>query len=132
MKTVFAVLLGAAAIPLVVFGVIALLPKTATVTGKVTYGDKPLSSGKVHFLDGEALMGSVEISADGTYVAEKMPVGRVEVCIGGKLPAAIESRVERGDRDLWRHMDPDRTALACEINYGTINVFNIHIKPRLP
>jgi hypothetical protein len=57
-------------------------PSTGTVTGKVRYNGKPLSSGSVSFLpeSGRGSFGA-RIKEDGSYTIEKVPVGKVKIVV---------------------------------------------------
>jgi hypothetical protein len=57
-------------------------PSTGTVTGKVRYNGKPLSSGSVSFLpeSGKGSFGA-RIKEDGSYTIEKVPAGKVKIVV---------------------------------------------------
>ena len=52
------------------------------VSGTVTYQAKPVKGGSVIFISTEGKPSvSTEIREDGTYTAEKVPVGTVKICV---------------------------------------------------
>jgi hypothetical protein len=53
----------------------------ATVKGKVTFNNQPLSAGSVAFIDGKGHTGSGTIKSDGTYVVNDAPVGDVTIAV---------------------------------------------------
>jgi hypothetical protein len=53
----------------------------ATVKGKVTLGDKNLTTGTVMFYGKDNLTGSAAIGTDGTYVMNDAPLGDVKVTV---------------------------------------------------
>jgi hypothetical protein len=60
-------------------------PKTATVSGKVTVNNKPVTAGVITFYPDEesgAKPASANIKADGTYEVGNAPVGKVKVAVG--------------------------------------------------
>src|SRR6516225_7214382 len=56
--------------------------RTGTVSGKVTYHGQPLTSGLVIFVaaDGKVTQ-PAGIEVDGSYIAEKVPVGQQAICV---------------------------------------------------
>jgi len=52
-----------------------------TVTGTVTYKDKPLPGGSITFLPKEGVAVNGTIEKDGTYRVDKVPVGEVKISI---------------------------------------------------
>jgi len=74
-------------------------PERATVKGKVTIGDKPLTAGNVMFWskDKDAVTGAAAIDKDGNYVLNDAPVGDVMISVTvPKLPP--------GGLDMMRRM----------------------------
>lgn len=63
-------------------------PERATVKGKVTLGDKPLTVGNVMFLSKTGnLSGSASIDKDGNYLLNDAPVGDMAIVVSvPKLP----------------------------------------------
>ena len=55
--------------------------KTSTVSGKVTFKDKPLPSGTVTFFGPNGTVESGEIQPDGTYTIPRAPVGAVQIIV---------------------------------------------------
>jgi hypothetical protein len=77
--------LGLALLPLLaLFGIAGCGPSTATVKGKVSYQNKPLKGGKIIFTSKGKGDVVADIGKDGTYEAEKVPVGKVKVAIQTK------------------------------------------------
>lgn len=52
-----------------------------TVIGKVTYKGKAVEKGFVTFVPGKGTPVNAEIQSDGSYRAENVPVGEMQVCI---------------------------------------------------
>ena len=50
------------------------------VEGKITYENKPLGGGTIHFFQDQARVGSAMIRGDGSYAAE-IPLGQIRVAI---------------------------------------------------
>ena len=50
------------------------------VSGKITFNNKPLTGGTIHFFQDQEKVGSFIIRGDGTYAAE-IPIGPVQVAI---------------------------------------------------
>ncbi len=76
---------------------LALLPigcggGTGTVTGKVTFDGKPLTSGNVVFTNANGKGSqSVSIQADGSYKVERMPTGPAKVAVVTSPPPGSET-----------------------------------------
>jgi hypothetical protein len=57
-------------------------PRSATVSGKVSYKGTMLKGGNVTFLSTEGKgTASTQIGEDGNYTLEKAPVGAVKICV---------------------------------------------------
>jgi len=54
---------------------------TGTVTGKVTYQNGPVKGGQVIFAGPNGQSVLAEIKEDGSYVAEKVPVGEAKIAV---------------------------------------------------
>jgi hypothetical protein len=52
----------------------------AWIKGKITFQNKPLSGGSIHFFQDQEKVGSTMIRPDGSYTAE-IPLGQVKVAI---------------------------------------------------
>src|SRR4051812_44690714 len=66
---------------------------TATVSGKVTYNGRPVTSGTVVFMDADGRPSPpAYIQADGTYSASNVPVGAVRVAIDNPPPPAVDMK----------------------------------------
>src|SRR5260370_42605851 len=63
---------------------------TGTVTGTVSYQGKPLPSGKVSFFGPNDQVASAFIADDGSYEANKVPVGDVKVAVSTPPPPGKE------------------------------------------
>jgi len=124
-------------VPLAVAGCTS---STATVTGKVTYKGAPLKGGTVIFLSTQGKGSSnADIGEDGTYTAEKVPVGDVKICVntaflkpnrsahtyspppGQAAPGYDPSKGNKGDRYVAippDYADPDKTSLTLTVTGG--------------
>jgi len=56
-------------------------PSQATVRGKVTYQEKPLTSGEVHLVGGSGPSRSALITPQGTFEIHNAPIGQVAVAV---------------------------------------------------
>jgi hypothetical protein len=56
-------------------------PGTASVTGRVTFQDKPLTFGRVTFFGENGFVGTSEIRPDGSYTIVKIPVGQAKITV---------------------------------------------------
>jgi hypothetical protein len=56
-------------------------PGTANISGKIFFNDKPLKGGNVTFIpeNGQAI--SDQIGQDGSYSLQKVPRGKVKICV---------------------------------------------------
>jgi hypothetical protein len=64
--------------------------RTATLSGKVTYQGKPLTSGVVVFVNEEGKVSPpAAIGSDGNYVATQVPLGQVKISIDNPPPAGL-------------------------------------------
>jgi len=63
--------------------------KGGTVSGKVTFKDKPLAGGQVSFLTEKGKLYSGNINEDGTYTIAKVPPGPVKISVLPKEPPKI-------------------------------------------
>jgi hypothetical protein len=79
-------LLGALAVALVA----GCEPSVGTVTGKVTFGDKPVTEGMVSFISANGQTITTGIGPDGSYRAVQVPVGEVKVLVLPPPPSAEE------------------------------------------
>ena len=107
----------------------------AVVTGTVTFDNKPLTTGEIHFLGPEGKSRSTVIGTDGTYRVDNAPVGKVKVAVvarkvegEGKLmanpwkalpkPATVTSLIPT------KYNDPEQSGLSYDVAMGqqTIDV----------
>jgi hypothetical protein len=56
-------------------------PATGSISGKVTYKDKPLSGGKVTFLTSDQKVKTALIGPDGTYTLDQVTVGPAQIAV---------------------------------------------------
>ena len=80
--------------------------KTGTVSGKVTYKDKPVPGGTVTFLVDGKHTATSPIGTDGSYSIEKVPVGPAKIGVAPPPPAA---RLPGG-----KMMDPSKFGSSAE------------------
>lgn len=121
-----------------------------TVSGKVTYKDKPLAGGTVVFIDEDNIrQDRVQIQPDGTYSSKKVPVGSIRVGVepapkgvsdlmpkGAKPPPNMP---EGGPKDVYNQSgsayvdipeelrDPTTSKITLTVNRGE-QEFNIPLK----
>src|SRR5262249_59053460 len=65
----------------ILLAVCACGSETATVTGKVTFQDKPVTSGSVVFYGDNGQVDSGLLDAEGKYTIARAPVGVVKVAV---------------------------------------------------
>jgi hypothetical protein len=132
---------------------------TGTVTGKVTYKGGPVKGGNVYFFVDDKNPGVGEIQEDGTYKAERVPVGNAKVSVDTEsmkppmgMPAAAAKKYtapppdpkvkteayvppdpgERAKRYVKipeKYIDPERSGLTYTVKTGS-QEFNIEISDR--
>jgi len=81
--------------------------QTAEVTGKVTVGDKPATSGKITFVHNDGRTAVALIGLDGTYRAEGVPVGTLKVGIEGFRPPSIAAKTNPKVKGIGKMKDPN-------------------------
>jgi hypothetical protein len=78
--------------------------RTAPGTGRVLLAGRPVSGGWLEFVPVEGTVGllrSAEIAPDGTFQADRLPVGTVGIrLIGSQVLATGDPRVDRFVREL--------------------------------
>jgi hypothetical protein len=136
--------------PLLVVGIfLGCGTKTASVSGKVTYQGKTLTSGTVTFYSQDAkLQGSGNIGSDGTYTVTRAPVGKVKatvvvpVVVNPPAPAMKMDPAKMGSPEISKeakatavkpvaipdkYSDPQNSGLEYEIKSQS-NEINIELK----
>ncbi len=102
-----------------------------TVTGKVTYRDKPLPSGMVIFVGEDGVVSPpAHLAPDGSYTATKVPVGRARIAVDTVPPPPPENRNSKEAMDAWRaalanfitvparYKDPNQSGKTFEVKAG--------------
>ncbi len=102
-----------------------------TVTGKVTYRDKPLPSGIVVFVGEDGVVSPpAHLAPDGSYTAIKVPVGRARIAVDTVPPPPPENRNAKEAMDAWkaalatfitlpaRYKDPNQSGKTFEVKAG--------------
>jgi len=64
---------------------------TGTVTGKVSYQNAPVKGGSVVFAGSNGQSVIADIKEDGTYTAEKVPVGQAKIAVQTKSLGVVAS-----------------------------------------
>ena len=96
---------------------------SGTVTGTVTYKGKALKGGSVVFIPpagGEAATVSAQIGEDGTFTAEKVPVGDVKVTVDTSY---LKPAPRTGPREYQAppgHENPNKSSGNSGANYVPI------------
>jgi hypothetical protein len=98
---------------------------SGTVTGTVTYKGAPLKGGSVVFIPptgGEAATVSAQIGEDGTYTAEKVPVGDVKVTVDTSYlkPARTSAAPHMQYSAPPGHENPNKSSGNSGANYVPI------------
>ena len=94
-----------------------------TITGTVTYKGAPLKGGSVMFTPaagGQAGPVSVAIGQDGTYAAEKVPVGDVTVTVDTSYLKPAPRTGPREDQAPPGHENPNKPSASGGANYVPI------------
>ena len=108
----------------------------ASVSGKVTYMDKPVTYGSVIFVGADKKASSAAINPDGTYVVEGLTPGTARIGVISRDPAKGRKRQKdendamavKGWVPLPRQVEmPDNSGLTCTLNSGP-NTHNIALK----
>jgi hypothetical protein len=129
-------------------GIVGCGTNGATVTGKVTYRDRLVTSGEVMFItqDGKA-SAHTPVQPDGTYKAENVPLGRLKVSLQNPLPlhyqqvqkkpkgtAEENSELQEAAKKAAlyvptppKYADPDQSGLTAEVKSGK-NEYNLELK----
>jgi hypothetical protein len=117
-------------------------PSTGTITGKVTYDDKPLTSGTVMFLADDNRSFPSSISSDGTYKVENVPLGHVRITVAaggggakieaprgfGKIPKGAPTEAFKAYKGAtarsgvsipMRYANPDQSGLSTTVVAGS-------------
>src|SRR6516225_11360893 len=138
------------------FGLVALMlagcsPPTATVSGTVTYKNKPLPGGSVTFVTPTGTAQGA-INSEGAYTAENVPVGNAKVTVyyssGPKMPfggnvkgvapkdASPEAqKAVQGPKASGptiniptKYGDPESSGLTVVVTSGKNSPYNIELK----
>src|SRR5207237_3769142 len=107
--------------------------RTATVTGKVTYKDRPVVYGSVILQNEDRTARSAAIQPDGSYTVENVPAGEVKIAVLSRDPtkgrrggdkAGDKKHVVKPPADwfpLPRHYeDPETSGLQLTVGSGRI------------
>jgi hypothetical protein len=108
--------------------------RTGSVSGKVTYQGAPLTSGLVIFVDKDGkVTNPAGIELDGSYVAEKVPVGPVTACVETHPVSGGDGGAQTKDQPRRRYVplppkykDAKQSDLTLDVKPGP-NVFDITI-----
>lgn len=134
--------------PLVVVVLIGCGSNSGSVTGKVTYKDKPLPGGTVTFVTADKKVSTAVIGSDGTYTINKVTAGPVKIAVyplappqpmmeGTKMnpgamgapapeapPAATDSKSVKLPQ---QYQDPEKSGLTYTVKSGK-QEHNIELK----
>jgi hypothetical protein len=116
-------------------------PDVTEVSGKVTFKDRPLSSGSVIFVRQDGESSSSAIAPDGSYLIENAPIGPVKIAVAShplvppglmKSPGqAVDRRGDPKDGTVKipkKYEDHETSGLAYTVERGS-HTFNIDLKP---
>jgi hypothetical protein len=111
---------------------------TGSVSGKVTYQGKPLTSGLVIFVDKDGFVSQpAGIEVDGSYAAQGVYVGPTKVCVethplsGGDGGPALTKDGKEVPRARYvpipaKYKDAKQTELSLDVKSGA-NLFDIEV-----
>jgi hypothetical protein len=104
-----------------------------SVSGTVTYQGKPLTSGLVVFVDKDGKVTQpAGIEVDGSYVAEKVPVGPMAVCVETHPLSGGDGGGTDQPRPRYvplppKYKDAKQSELTLTVKSGA-NVYNIDLR----
>jgi hypothetical protein len=88
----------------------------ATVKGKVTFANQPVTAGSVTFYGRDNLLGSATIDKDGNYVMKDAPLGEVKITVTvPTLPPGGIERMKMGPAKEGKSVDPSGSGKAIAI-----------------
>ena len=111
-------------------------PGKGTISGKVTYQGKPVSSGFVTFVPEKGTPIHADIQSDGSYRVEKVPIGLVKIGVQPKsgLDTLQSSAMPRNPQDYGKfkgiaetqsktaippqYSDPNQSGLTYTVKKG--------------
>lgn len=123
--------------------------RPASVSGKVTFDGRPLPSGTVLFHGPDGRVAHALITAEGKYVIEDAPIGKVRISVEshGAAPAGLPSsgrnapatppelaprpedpRDSKAVSIPTRYLDPEKSGLGYEVRPGG-QTHNIELRP---
>jgi hypothetical protein len=109
---------------------------TATVSGKVLYGSQPLTRGTVTFFVEKGAVVTASIGQDGSYRADKLPVGPAKIAVrvpknASILPPGYAEKAPEPMRSMAnlpkpvpipdKYGDPDKSGLSMTVEGGQQN-----------
>jgi hypothetical protein len=102
-------------------------PNEATVSGRVTYKGKPLSSGFVTLIGQDGRKFSASIRADGSYRFRgvTVPPGQYRVVIDDSV--TLGKGQPRGAEIPERYRNPETSGITAKINRGE-NIFDLNLQ----
>jgi hypothetical protein len=120
-------------LPAVFLAVPACDPDTATVSGRVTYQGKPLTSGSVTFCAAEGRVEHGLLRTDGSYAIERVPVGpaRVAVASHTSVPVGLRGSSAPAEKPVAlpaRYRDPDQSGIEFTVEKGRTD-YDIELGP---
>jgi hypothetical protein len=127
------------ALPLLVLVLaVAGCGSAATLSGKVTYRGRPVTSGTVIVLQADGTAKSWVIEPDGTYTVQGIKRGRVKIGVLSPHPARARSVLKSAKKqgkakaEGWFPLpaaagDPEKSGLACDVTAAQVQ-FDINLK----
>jgi hypothetical protein len=128
-------------------GVLGCGTKTGTVSGKVSYGNKTVTSGEVLFLTQDGKSGAhAAVQPDGTYQAINVPLGTLKVGLQNPPPLYYQQIKNRprgvaDDPEMQeaakraahyvptppKYQDPNQSGLTTNVKPGE-NTYNLELR----
>jgi hypothetical protein len=113
-------------------------PAAGSISGKVSYKDKPLNGGTVRLVSSDNRVKSAVIGTDGTYTIDRVPVGPAKIAVSPPIAGTVMPRgmkmdpskmgggpegaaAPAGDKPVPlpdKYQDPEKSGLTYTVTAG--------------
>jgi hypothetical protein len=103
-----------------------------SVSGTVTFKDKPLPGGEVTFFggkDGKEASSAGLIDEEGKYTLTNPPVGDVKIVVHGPTPSSDASKPKKPVEIPKHYSDRNQSGLSYKVTEEAKQTHNIELKP---